>query len=85
MFKGQLNVMDLCLREKQLQGLLVLGVPQDPEYSHLLTFALVPAKEILLSGTTVVPGYNDNIPYKTGWCLSLIYKEVVRQMFPKQK
>lgn len=59
LFKGQLNVMELCLREKQLQGLLVLDIPQDPEYSHLLTFALVPAKEILLSGTTVVPGYND--------------------------
>lgn len=46
--------MDLWLREKQLQGLLVLGDPQEPEYSHLLSFTLVPTEEILLSGTIII-------------------------------
>lgn len=54
LFKGQLKVMELWLREKRLQGLLVLGIPQEPEYSHLLSFTLVPAEEILI-------GYYHNI------------------------
>lgn len=46
--------MDLWLRQKQLQGLLVLGDPQEPEYFHLLSFTLIPAEEIFLSGTITI-------------------------------